>query len=89
MMDYALWVGRELLPQVKKFKYLRVFFMSQGKTDHEINRQTGAVAAVMQPLHQIIEMKREPSPKAKLSIHQSIYIPTLIYGHKLWVVSKK
>ena len=32
--------------------------------------------------------KRELSRKAKLSIYQSIYVPTLTYGHELWVVKE-
>ena len=34
-------------------------------------------------------MKRELSRKAKLSIYQSIYVPTLTYGHDLWVMTKR
>ena len=38
-------------------------------------------------------MKKELSPKAeKLSIYHSVslqYVPTLMYGHKLWVVTEK
>jgi len=33
-------------------------------------------------------VKRELSRKAKLSIYRSIYVPTLTYGHKLWVVTE-
>ena len=34
-------------------------------------------------------MKKELSQKAKLSIYRSIYIPTLTYGHELWVVTER
>ena len=33
--------------------------------------------------------ERELSQKAKLSIYRSIYIPTLPYGHDLWVVTER
>ena len=34
-------------------------------------------------------VKKELSQKAKLSIYRSIYVPTLTYGHELWVVTKR
>ncbi|KAK3518107.1 hypothetical protein QTP70_033333 [Hemibagrus guttatus] len=36
-----------------------------------------------------VVMKKELSRKAKLSIYQSIYIPTLTYGHELWVMTER
>ncbi len=51
----------------------------------EINRQIGAASAVM--LWTVV-VKKELSWKAKLSIYQSIYVPALIYGHELWVVTE-
>lgn len=35
------------LPQVEEFKYLRVLFMSDGRSKQAIDRQIGAAAAVM------------------------------------------
>ncbi len=34
-------------------------------------------------------VKRELSQKAKLSIYWSIFVPTLSYGHELWVVTER
>ena len=34
-------------------------------------------------------VKRELSQKTKLSIYRSIYIPSLTYGHELWVVTER
>ncbi|TWW67330.1 hypothetical protein D4764_02G0003710 [Takifugu flavidus] len=34
-------------------------------------------------------VKRELSRKAKLSIYQSIFVPTLTYGHELWVMTER
>ena len=47
------------------------------------------VSAVMLTLKRTVVVKRELSQKAKLSIYRSIYIPTLTYGHELWVVTER
>ncbi|KAK3510855.1 hypothetical protein QTP70_022797 [Hemibagrus guttatus] len=83
----TLQVGGEFLPQVEEFKYLGVLFMSEGRMDHEIDRRIGAAAAVMRSMYQSVVVKRELSQKAKLSIYQSIYHPTLTYGHEVWVMT--
>ncbi|KAK3530739.1 hypothetical protein QTP70_000755 [Hemibagrus guttatus] len=85
----TLYVGGELLPQVEEFKYLGVLFTSEGRIDREIDRRIGAVAAVMRSMYQSVVVKKELSQKAKLSIYQSIYIPTLTYGHELWVMTER
>lgn len=41
------WVRKELLPQVEQLKYIRVLFKSEGRWEWEIDRRTGAVAAVI------------------------------------------
>lgn len=41
------------------------------------------------PLYLSIIVKRELILKMKLSVYRFIYIPTLIYGHKLWVVTER
>ncbi|KAK3510136.1 hypothetical protein QTP70_026851 [Hemibagrus guttatus] len=84
-----LQVGGEFLPQVEEFKYLGVLFTSEGRMDREIDRWIGAVAAVMQSMYQSVVVKKELSQKAKLSIYQSIYVPTLTYGHELWVMTER
>ena len=60
-----------------------------GKREREIDRRIGAAAAVMRTLHRSVVVKRELSVKAKLSIYRSIYVPTLTYGHELWVVTER
>ena len=47
------------------------------------------VLTVMWTLKQPVVVKRELSQKTKLSIYRSIYVPTLIYGHELWVMTKR
>ncbi|KAK0155730.1 hypothetical protein N1851_001772 [Merluccius polli] len=39
---------------------------------------------MMRALYRTVVVKRELSRKVKLSIYQSIYVPTLTYGHELW-----
>ncbi|KAK3538840.1 hypothetical protein QTP86_015967 [Hemibagrus guttatus] len=85
----TLQVGGEVLPQVEEFKYLGVLFTSEGMMDHEIDRRIGAAAAVMRSMYRSVVVKKELSRKAKLSIYQSIYAPTLTYGHELWVMTER
>ncbi|KAK3545559.1 hypothetical protein QTP70_008111 [Hemibagrus guttatus] len=85
----TLQVGGEVLPQVEEFKYLGVLFTSEGRMDREIDRRIGAVAAVMRSMYRSVVVKKELSQKAKLSIYQSIYAPTLTYGHELWVMTER
>ncbi|KAK3515281.1 hypothetical protein QTP70_013483 [Hemibagrus guttatus] len=85
----TLQVGGEILPQVEEFKYLRVLFTSEGRMDREIDRRIGAAAAVMRSMYQSVVVKKELSRKAKLSMYQSIYVPTLTYGHELWVMTER
>lgn len=44
---------------------------------------------VRRTLHQPIAFEREWSVEEKMSIYQSIYISTLTFNHKLWVVMEK
>ncbi|XP_018538853.1 uncharacterized protein LOC108887791 [Lates calcarifer] len=89
MVDCSLRVGGELLPQAKEFKYLGVLCMSDGRMEYEIDRRISAASAVMRSLYWTTVVKRERSRKAKLSIYQSIYVLTLTYGHKIWVVTER
>ncbi|TWW78306.1 hypothetical protein D4764_11G0004270 [Takifugu flavidus] len=88
-VECLLRVKEEILPQVEEFKYLGVLFTSKGRMEREIDRRIGAASAVMQTLHQSVVVKRELSRKAKLSIYRSIFVPTLTYGHELWVMTER
>ncbi|GAA6111505.1 uncharacterized protein LOC111191400, partial [Tachysurus ichikawai] len=79
----------ELLPQVEEFKYLGVLFTSEGRMEREINRRIGVSSAVMRSIYRSAVVKRKLSCKTKLSIYQSIYVPTLTYGHELWVMTER
>ncbi|KAK3507223.1 hypothetical protein QTP70_011005 [Hemibagrus guttatus] len=85
----TLQVGGEVLPQVEEFKYLGVLFTSEGRMDREIDRRIGVAAAVMRSMYRSVVVKKELSRKAKLSIYQSIYVPTFTYGHELWVTTER
>ncbi|KAM4534591.1 uncharacterized protein V3H82_024506 [Fundulus diaphanus] len=88
-VECLLRVGEDVLPLVEEFKYLGVLFTNEGKMEWEIDRRIGAASAVKRALYRSVVVKRELSQKAKLSIYPSIYVPTLIYGHELWVVTER
>ena len=77
----------ESLAQVKEF--LRSLFTSEGTMEREIVRIIGAAWAVLRSRYRTTVTKRELSQKAKLSIHQSIFVPTLNYGHEGWGDDRK
>ncbi|KAK3511173.1 hypothetical protein QTP70_032217, partial [Hemibagrus guttatus] len=76
--------GRSFL-KWSKFKLLT----SEGRMDREIDRRIGAAAAVMRSMYRSVVVKKELTRKVKLSIYQSIYVPTLTYGHELWVMTER
>ncbi|TWW73664.1 Insulin receptor [Takifugu flavidus] len=88
-VECLLRVKEEILPQVEEFKYLGVLFTSEGRMEQEIDRRIGAASTVMRTLHRSVVVKRELSRKAKLSIYRSIFVPTLTYGHELWVMTER
>ncbi|KAK3561458.1 hypothetical protein QTP86_002817 [Hemibagrus guttatus] len=67
---------KEFFPHVEEFKYLGVLFTSEGRMDHEIDRWISAAAAVMRSMYRSVVVK-------------SIYVPTLTYGHELWVMTER
>ncbi|KAK3542076.1 hypothetical protein QTP86_011949 [Hemibagrus guttatus] len=40
-------------------------------------------------MYRSVVVKKELSRKVKLLIYQSIYVPTLTYGHELWVMTER
>lgn len=83
LVDWSLCVEGELLPQVKKFKYLRVSFTSGVTIEWEIDRGISAASAVMQTLYWPVVAERELSWRAKLSNYRSIFVPAFIWS---WAV---
>jgi len=88
-VECLLRVRGGVLPQVEEFKYLGILFTNEGRREREIDRRIGAASAVKRALYRSVVVKRELSQKAKLSIYRSIYVPTLIYGHELWVMTER
>ncbi len=60
---------------VSLIKYLKVFFASEGTTERETGRRIGAATAVLWLFYRTTMTKRELSPKAKLSIYRSVFVP--------------
>ena len=88
-VECPLRVGNEVLRQVEEFRYLGILFTSEGRMEREVDRRIGAASAVMRALRRSVLVKRELSRKAKLSVYWSIYVPTLTYGHELWVMTER
>ena len=78
-----------ILQQIKKFKYLRVTFSSDGRQDNKLDTRIGKASAVMCQLCQLVILKRELCAKAKLSVFRSVFVPILNYGHECWVITKR
>lgn len=57
--------------------------------NHENERWISAESAVAWSPYQFVMLKKELSQKAKLSIYQSVYVPFLIRGHELLVMTKR
>lgn len=49
----------------------------------------GAVFAVMRTVYQPAVVKRKLRLKEELSIYRSVYVPTVMYDHELWIVTER
>jgi len=61
----------------------------EGRIERVMDPRFDVLPAVMRALRRTVVVKRKLSWKAKLSIYCSIYVPTLTYGHELWVVTER
>ena len=43
----------------------------------------------MHSLYHTVVTKRELSQKAKLFVYRAIFVPTLNYGHEVWVMTER
>lgn len=75
------------LEQVSEFKYLGCVFSEDGKLDREFEERKRKGNAVTSQLRSHIFSKKELSSNTKLTIHQSIFRPTIMYGSESWVDS--
>ena len=85
----SIQTNGEILKQTEKFKYLGVTFSSDGRQDSELDIRIGKASAVMRQLNRSVIMKRELCTAAKLSVFNSVYVPTLTYGHECWVMTER
>lgn len=85
----TLHVSGVPLKQVEKFKYLGVLFTSDGKSNAELSCRIGQAGSILRELGQSVIRKAELSVQAKLSVFNSVYVPTLTYGHEIWVVTER
>lgn len=53
-VDFLFWLGGELLAQEEKYR--GVLFLNSEKEAHEMDRQLGAMSAIIQALYQTIEL---------------------------------
>ncbi|KAI3361792.1 hypothetical protein L3Q82_002133 [Scortum barcoo] len=87
-----LQVGGEVLPQVEEFKYLGVLFTSEGKIEREIDRRRIDWCSVRSYAVGVPDRRGEEGAESKgeaLDLPWSIYVPTLTYGHELWVMTER
>ena len=75
----VLQVNGATLKQVEKFKYFGVAFTSDGRQDEELDARIGKASAAMRALHHLVDIKRELSRVAKLSIFKTVVVPILTY----------
>lgn len=78
-VDFFLWDVGEVLLQAKKLKYLGVLLTSGAKTGI---RWTGSLSG-------LFCWKGIWVASQTLLIYQLIYVPTVTYGHELWVVIER
>ena len=76
----VLQVNGVTLKPVDMFKYLGVAFTSDERQDEELDTRIGRASAVTRASHYSVVMQRDLSKKAKLSIFQTLLVPTLTYG---------
>ena len=55
-LDCPFW--SEVLPEAEEFKYLEVLFISDGRMEWDIDRQTGAASVVVQTLRELRQKVR-------------------------------
>ena len=78
-------VEGRILEQVSNFKYLGVIIDESGRLDKELDNRIGKAGKVSSQLYKAIFSKKEVSRKAKLSVHNAVFRPTLFYGSETWV----
>ena len=78
-------IGGTKLEQVDSFKYLGCIFSQDANIVKELEARCSKANAVSAQLRSTLFCKKEVSTKTKLSVHRSIFRPTLLYGSESWV----
>lgn len=84
--QHSIRLGKDTLEQVEVYKYLGVMIKSNGSQKEEINHRIGKANKVYSQLGNAFVNKRELTAKTKMSIFNSIYCPTLMYGSESWTL---
>ena len=78
-------VGNTKLEHLDHFKYLGCVFSQDGSIVSEIESRCSKANAVSSQLRSAVFCKKEVSSRTKLSLHRSVFRPTLLYGSESWV----
>jgi len=57
--------------------------------ENELNQRIGTASGIQKAIDRSIITKRELSTKAKVSVYNTVYVPTLTYGHESWTMTKR
>ena len=88
-IKHEIKLEEEVLEQVDSYKYLGVMIKSNGSLKEEINQRISKATKVYSQLGNSFIGKKELTTKTKISIFNSIYCPTLIYGSESWTLDSR
>ena len=74
------------MPLADEFRYLWVLFMSEGRLEEVIDRQIGAVSAMVQTVYWSVEVKVQKA--GLLFTDQSLFLPSPVVLN-YWVVTDR
>ena len=84
--EHEIKLEGETLEQVDSYKYLGVIIKSNCSLKEEINQRISKATKVYGQLGNSIIGKKELTARAKMSIFNSVYCPTLMYGSESWTL---
>ena len=82
-------LGRENLEQVNNYKYLGVMINSEGRLREEINQRIQKAMSVYHQLGNSYINKRELTTSTKMTIYNTVFSPTLLYGSETWTLDSR
>ena len=78
----------KILGQVNEVVYLGSMFSRDGRYEMDAERRSAAGSKVNGALAALIR-RRYVSTAARLAVHNTVLVPTLVYGSETWVLQKK